>query len=199
MLYATNVTPAKAQRVNIPRHCFIVSAFLYLPALGYNSRHKPIGEIVNYPALKDGACREYPTSQVDQGKRTPTRYVYLRSLKLTLLTACLKDCAGGVVQSLKNTGLPANFDTGGTLNPTGKKEGTWLGRVAIRKTGNLNVQNSAGAVQGIHHQHCRLITNRRFRLLHSIHNHRGGAGRGISGAYARHAIPPHPILSKGWG
>jgi len=83
VLYATNVTPAKAQRVNIPRHCFIVSAFLYLPALGYNSRHKPIGEIVNYPALKDGACREYPTSQVDQGKRTPTRYVCHRSLRPT--------------------------------------------------------------------------------------------------------------------
>lgn len=24
---------------------------------------------VNYPALKDGACRENPASQVDQGKR----------------------------------------------------------------------------------------------------------------------------------
>ena len=39
--------------------------------------------LVNYPALKDGACREYPASQVDQGKRTPTRYVYHRSLRPT--------------------------------------------------------------------------------------------------------------------
>jgi hypothetical protein len=70
-------------------------------------------------------------SQVDWGKRTPTRCVYLRSLKLTPLTVCLKDCAGGAVQSLKNTGLLVNVDTGGTPNPTGKKEGTWPGRVAI--------------------------------------------------------------------
>jgi tRNA A37 threonylcarbamoyladenosine dehydratase len=40
-------TPAKAQRVNVPRHYFTVSAFLYPPALSYNNRHKPIGEIMN--------------------------------------------------------------------------------------------------------------------------------------------------------
>jgi hypothetical protein len=38
---------------------------------------------VNYPALKDGACREHPASQVDQGKRSSTRTVYHRSLRLT--------------------------------------------------------------------------------------------------------------------
>jgi len=39
---------------------------------------------VNYPALKDGACRGNPISQVDQGKRQPTRYVHHRSLRPTL-------------------------------------------------------------------------------------------------------------------
>ena len=41
--------------------------------------------------------------------------------------------------------------------PTGKQKGTWLGRVAIRKTGSFNIQTSTGAVQGIHHRHCRLM------------------------------------------
>ena len=40
-------------------------------------------EVVNYPAVNDGACREHISSQVDQGKRTPTRYVYYRSLRPT--------------------------------------------------------------------------------------------------------------------
>jgi hypothetical protein len=39
--------------------------------------------VVNYPALKDGSCRKHPASQVDQGKRTPTRTVYHRSLRPT--------------------------------------------------------------------------------------------------------------------
>ena len=38
---------------------------------------------VNYSAVNDGACREHPSSQVDQGKRTPTRYVCHRSLRPT--------------------------------------------------------------------------------------------------------------------
>jgi len=52
------------------------------------------------------------------------------------------------------------FQTGDMIRaivPTGKKEGTWLGRVAIRKTGSFNIQTSTGAVQGIHHRHCRLM------------------------------------------
>ena len=52
------------------------------------------------------------------------------------------------------------FQTGDIVRaivPIGKKEGTWLGRVAIRKTGSFNIQTSDGAVQGIHHRHCRLM------------------------------------------
>ena len=51
------------------------------------------------------------------------------------------------------------FQTGDMIRaivPTGKKEGTWLGRVAIRKTGSFNIQTSSGAVQGISYQHCQL-------------------------------------------
>jgi 5-methylcytosine-specific restriction endonuclease McrA len=51
------------------------------------------------------------------------------------------------------------FQTGDMVRaivPTGKKEGTWLGRVAIRKTGSFNIQTSDGAVQGIHYRHCQL-------------------------------------------
>lgn len=40
---------------------------------------------------------------------------------------------------------------------TGKKTGTYLGRVAIRASGSFNLQTGNGLVQGIHHRFCALI------------------------------------------
>ncbi|CDQ12099.1 HNH endonuclease domain protein [Acidithiobacillus ferrivorans] len=39
----------------------------------------------------------------------------------------------------------------------GKKAGAYLGRVAIRASGNFNIQTGNGLVQGIHHRFCTLI------------------------------------------
>lgn len=41
--------------------------------------------------------------------------------------------------------------------PAGKKAGTHLGRVAVRKTGSFNITTVHGTVQGIGHRHCRLL------------------------------------------
>ena len=41
--------------------------------------------------------------------------------------------------------------------PSGKKAGTYIGRVAVRASGNFNVQTGFGVVQGISRKHCRLI------------------------------------------
>jgi len=52
------------------------------------------------------------------------------------------------------------FQTGDMVKaivPTGKKTGTYVGRVAIRATGSFNIQTAAGAVQGISHKHCKVI------------------------------------------
>jgi len=51
------------------------------------------------------------------------------------------------------------FQTGDMVRvivPTGTKTGTWLGRVAVRKTGNFNIQTPGGAIQGISYRHCTL-------------------------------------------
>ena len=51
------------------------------------------------------------------------------------------------------------FQTGDMVKAvvkTGKKAGTWQGRVAVRKTGSFNIQTLSGAVQGISHKHCTL-------------------------------------------
>lgn len=52
------------------------------------------------------------------------------------------------------------FQTGDMVKaivPTGKKAGTHLGRVAIRKTGSFNIQTLDGSVQGISYRHCTLM------------------------------------------
>ena len=40
---------------------------------------------------------------------------------------------------------------------TGKKVGTYLGRVAIRASGSFNIQTGSRLIQGIHHRFCKLI------------------------------------------
>jgi len=86
------------------------------------------------------------------------------------------------------------FQTGDRVRaivPTGKKEGTWLGRVAIRKTGSFNIQTSDGAVQGIHHRHCQLIQRADGYGYHLHHKEEKG-NRKVCRADARRALPPRP-------
>jgi len=52
------------------------------------------------------------------------------------------------------------FQTGDLVRAvvtTGKKAGTYLGRVAIRAGGSFNIQSATGLVQGIHHRFCTLL------------------------------------------
>lgn len=41
--------------------------------------------------------------------------------------------------------------------PKGKKAGTHIGRVAVRKTGSFNITTVTGTIQGINHKHCQLL------------------------------------------
>jgi len=42
--------------------------------------------------------------------------------------------------------------------PKGKKQGTYIGRVAVRKTGSFNIQTKTGTVQGISWRYCQIIS-----------------------------------------
>ena len=51
------------------------------------------------------------------------------------------------------------FQTGDRVKavvPSGKKAGTHAGRVAVRASGNFNIQTGSSVIQGIGHRHCRL-------------------------------------------
>ena len=52
------------------------------------------------------------------------------------------------------------FQTGDRVRadvPDGKHTGIHVGRVAVRATGNFNIQTGNGVVQGISHKHCRIV------------------------------------------
>lgn len=85
------------------------------------------------------------------------------------------------------------FQTGDLVKavvPKGKKAGTHLGRVAIRKTGSFNITTASGVVQGIGHKHCRVV--QRGDGYSYFFNQANNTGREQAGPKATDAS--HPAL-----
>ena len=52
------------------------------------------------------------------------------------------------------------FQTGDIVKaivPKGKKAGAYIGRVAIRSSGNFNIKTKSGNIQGISYRHCQML------------------------------------------
>ena len=61
---------------------------------------------------------------------------------------------------LPRTKQVKGFQTGDMAKavvPTGKKAGTYVGRIAVRTSGNFNIQTPQGLIQGISHRHCKIV------------------------------------------
>ena len=72
---------------------------------------------------------------------------------------CLVDRFGFPRSLAKKKKRVFGFQTGDLVSaivPSGKKQGRYRGCVAVRATGNFNIQTSSGVVQGIQAKHCRL-------------------------------------------
>jgi 5-methylcytosine-specific restriction endonuclease McrA len=72
---------------------------------------------------------------------------------------CLVDRFGFSRSAPKAKKRVLGFQTGDLVSavvPSGKKQGRYFGRVAVRATGNFNIHTRSGVVQGIHAKHCRL-------------------------------------------
>lgn len=73
---------------------------------------------------------------------------------------CRVDKYGFPRTSAKKTSVVHGFKTGDMVLasvPTGKKQGVYVGRVAVRSSGSFNIQTKSGVVQGISHKHCRIL------------------------------------------
>lgn len=75
---------------------------------------------------------------------------------------CLVNRFGFPRSSAKQKKRIFGFQTGDLVSafvPTGKKQGSYKGKVAVRSTGNFNIRTTSGVIEGIHAKHCRLIQN----------------------------------------
>ncbi|MCD2087949.1 HNH endonuclease, partial [Halomonas meridiana] len=77
------------------------------------------------------------------------------------------------------------FQTGDMVRaivPTGKKAGTYTGRVAVRKRGSFNIQRSAGTVSDISYKYCTLIqrSDGYGYYVTPFTNLTGGAGQAVA-------------------
>ena len=73
---------------------------------------------------------------------------------------CRVDKNGFPRTSAKKASNKFNFKTGDIVIAKvkkGKKQGTYLGRVAVRESGYFNITKKSGVVQGISYQDCRLL------------------------------------------
>jgi 5-methylcytosine-specific restriction endonuclease McrA len=73
---------------------------------------------------------------------------------------CLPDKYGFPRTAAKGTKKVHGFQTGDIVKaivPTGKKQGTYWGRVAVRSTGSFNIVTQTRTVQGISYRHCRTL------------------------------------------
>ncbi|MEY2341433.1 hypothetical protein AB4090_04900 [Acidithiobacillus sp. IBUN Pt1247-S3] len=81
------------------------------------------------------------------------------------------------------------FQTGDMVKAfvtTGKKTGTYLGRVAVRASGSFNIQSATGLIQGVHHRFCTLVqrADGYGYAFTKIANTQGDAGSGAACAAA---------------
>ena len=73
---------------------------------------------------------------------------------------CRVDKYGFPRTSAKSQKVVNGFKTGDLVKAMvdkGKKVGTYIGRVAVRKSGSFNIKTEAGTVQGISWKYCSLL------------------------------------------
>jgi hypothetical protein len=76
---------------------------------------------------------------------------------------CLMDKPGFPRTRAKQQSRVRGFRTGDMVRavvPVGKKVGTYVGRVAVRTTGQFNVTTSTGTIQGIAARYCQTLQHR---------------------------------------
>jgi 5-methylcytosine-specific restriction endonuclease McrA len=103
------------------------------------------------------------------GKSTPNALI-VKGVVPLLITAtghgsrqmCLPDRYGFPRTKAKGNKKVKGFQTGDMVKAivtTGTKQGTYIGRVAVRSTGSFNIVTSTQTIQGISHRFCQMLHN----------------------------------------
>ncbi len=101
------------------------------------------------------------------GKSTP-EVLHTKNVQPLLIKACGRGCRqmclpdkyGFPRTRAKEAKLVKGFQTGDIVKAvvtSGKKVGTYVGRVAVRATGSFNITTAKGTVQGISYKYCKAV------------------------------------------
>lgn len=125
--------------------------------VGTGGRTKSNRSIRNIPKTHwlDAAC---------VGQSVPADLFWKKVVPLLVMAAgrhsrqmCRTNTYGFPDKAPKATSVVGGFRTGDMVRavvPSGKKAGTYVGRIAIRATGSCNVRTKQGTIQGIHVRYC---------------------------------------------
>ena len=69
----------------------------------------------------------------------------------------------------------------------GKKQGSYIARVAVRASGSFNLQTAGGVIQGVSHKHCRLLQRADGYGYQLQKSTKGTAGRPVEAGVLTHA------------
>lgn len=125
------------------------------------------GGMTKYHRITQGFDKAHWIDAACVGKSTPDTLLIDR-VKPLLVTAtghgcrqmCLMDRFGFPRTKPKSCKVVHGFQTGDIVKAvvtTGKKVGTYVGRVAVRATGSFNITTHTGTIQGIRYQYCTAI------------------------------------------
>lgn len=101
------------------------------------------------------------------GKSTPKQLrikevnpLYIKATGHGTRQMCRTDKYGFPIRYVPRQKKVKGFQTGDIVKAivtTGKKRGTYLGRIAVRTTGSFNISTKDGLIQGISHKYCQHI------------------------------------------
>lgn len=125
------------------------------------------GGLTKFNRVSRGLEKEHWLDAACVGKRTPA-WVEVRGVVPLLITAqghgsrqmCRMDRYGFPRTSAKGTKKVRGFQTGDIIKavvPSGKKLGTYVGRVAVRASGSFNITTQHETTQGISHRFCTVL------------------------------------------
>jgi 5-methylcytosine-specific restriction endonuclease McrA len=125
------------------------------------------GGLTKYNRTTRAMQKEHWLDAANIGKSTP-QVLSVKGVVPLLITAtghgsrqmCLPDTYGFMRTKAKGEKKVKGFQTGDIVKAvvtTGKKQGTYVGRVAVRSTGSFNIVTSTQTIQGINHRFCQML------------------------------------------
>ena len=125
------------------------------------------GGLTKFNRTTRGLSKEHFNDALCVGKSTPESFIFndIKALRIKAVghgnrQMCLMNKFGFSRTRAKGSKKAFGFQTGDIVKAVvtkGKKIGNYLGKVAIRTTGNFNITTATAVVQGINYKYCKKV------------------------------------------